>query len=212
MGPHNSTYSTFPLKERHFSQNVLLSAEMLNMLNSLAQGSPSNFPQNIQQIQHIQHFCRKKHSRVQHIQHFPWKNDIFLKKCFSLLKCWICWIPLTMCACACACVRVCVCVCVCACVCVCVCEWVVSRIRIWLYNIHTEPNFGHTKKTRFYYKPPEKCHFAIFEGNRRGRDHIYIYIYICMLWSYYLGHVWGFLIVTNWATFVFWKGCLSKTL
>ena len=32
-----------------------------------------------------------------------------------------------------------------------------------------------------------------------------------MLWSYYLGHVWGFLIVTNWATFVFFrKGCLSK--
>ena len=31
-----------------------------------------------------------------------------------------------------------------------------------------------------------------------------------MLWSYYLGHVWGFLIVTNWATFVFLKGCLSK--
>ena len=40
--------------------------------------------------------------------------------------------------------------------------------------------------------------------------YIYIYIYIYMLWSYYLGHVWGFLIVTNWATFVFWKGCFSK--
>ena len=26
-----------------------------------------------------------------------------------------------------------------------------------------------------------------------------------MLWSYYLGHVWGFLIVTNWATFVFFE-------
>ena len=29
--------------------------------------------------------------------------------------------------------------------------------------------------------------------------------YIYMLWSYYLGHVWGFLIVTNWATFVFFE-------
>ena len=47
MGPQNSTYSTFPLKERHFSENVLLSAEMLNMLNSLARGhlliSPKTF-------------------------------------------------------------------------------------------------------------------------------------------------------------------------
>ena len=34
-GAQNSTYSTFPLKERHFSENVLLSAEMLNMLNPL---------------------------------------------------------------------------------------------------------------------------------------------------------------------------------
>ena len=37
-----------------------------------------------------------------------------------------------------------------------------------------------------------------------------VYIYIYMLWSYYLGHVWGFLIVTNWATFVFWKRLFSK--
>ena len=36
-----------------------------------------------------------------------------------------------------------------------------------------------------------------------------IYIYIC-LWSYYLGHVWGFLIVTNWATFVFLKRLFSR--
>ena len=36
--------------------------------------------------------------------------------------------------------------------------------------------------------------------------------YIYMLWSYYLGHVWGFLVVTNWATFVFFeKAVLSKT-
>ena len=39
---------------------------------------------------------------------------------------------------------------------------------------------------------------------------IYIYIYIYILWSYYLGHVWGFLIVTNWATFVFLKRLLFK--
>ena len=31
-----------------------------------------------------------------------------------------------------------------------------------------------------------------------------------MLWSYYLGHVWGFLIVTNWATFVFLKRLFVK--
>ena len=37
-----------------------------------------------------------------------------------------------------------------------------------------------------------------------------LYIYICMLWSYYLGHVWGFLIVTNWATFVFLKRLFFK--
>ena len=39
-----------------------------------------------------------------------------------------------------------------------------------------------------------------------GRIHIYIY----MLWRYYLGHVWGFLIVTNWATFVFLKKLFLK--
>ena len=39
---------------------------------------------------------------------------------------------------------------------------------------------------------------------------IYIYIYIYKLWSYYLGHVWGFLIVTNWATFVFLKRLFVK--
>ena len=31
-----------------------------------------------------------------------------------------------------------------------------------------------------------------------------------MLWSYYLGHVWGFLIITNWATFVFLKRLFVK--
>ena len=34
--------------------------------------------------------------------------------------------------------------------------------------------------------------------------------YIYILWSYYLGHVWGFLIVTNWATFVFLKRLFVK--
>ena len=39
---------------------------------------------------------------------------------------------------------------------------------------------------------------------------IYIYIYIYMLWSYYLGHAWGFLMVINWATFVFLKTLFVK--
>ena len=34
--------------------------------------------------------------------------------------------------------------------------------------------------------------------------------YIYMLWSYYLGHVLGLLIVTNWATFVFLKRLFVK--
>ena len=33
--PQNSTYSTFPLKERHFSENVFLFVEMLNILGML---------------------------------------------------------------------------------------------------------------------------------------------------------------------------------
>ena len=37
-----------------------------------------------------------------------------------------------------------------------------------------------------------------------------IYIYIYLLWSYYLGHVWGFLIVTNWATFVFFEKAVCQ--
>ena len=37
-----------------------------------------------------------------------------------------------------------------------------------------------------------------------------IYIYIYMLWSYYLGHVWGSLMVTNWATYVFLKRLFVK--
>ena len=35
-------------------------------------------------------------------------------------------------------------------------------------------------------------------------------LYIYMLWSYYLGQVWGFLIVTSWATFVFLKRLFVK--
>ena len=38
----------------------------------------------------------------------------------------------------------------------------------------------------------------------------YIYIYIYALWSYYLGHVLGFLMVTNWAMFVFLKRLFVK--
>ena len=33
MGHRNSTYSAFPLKGTHFLRNVLLSGEILNMLN-----------------------------------------------------------------------------------------------------------------------------------------------------------------------------------
>ena len=51
--------------------------------------------------------------------------------------------------------------------------------------------------------PSPKC-WA--QGKKSG-----VCIYTYMLWSYYLGHVSGFLLVTNWATFVvFLKGCLSK--
>ena len=68
---HDSTYSTFQLKEAFLGQKTLLSAEMLNMLNVLGLWSeisvkleephgPKNI-QHIQQIQHIQHFSRKKH-------------------------------------------------------------------------------------------------------------------------------------------------------
>ena len=37
-----------------------------------------------------------------------------------------------------------------------------------------------------------------------------LYIYIMALRSYYLGHVWGFLIVANWAAFVFLKRLFVK--
>ena len=43
-------------------------------------------------------------------------------------------------------------------------------------------------------------------GRKRGERHIYIY----MLWSYYQGHVLGFFMVTNWATFVFLKRLFVK--
>ena len=40
--------------------------------------------------------------------------------------------------------------------------------------------------------------------------YVYVDVYVYVLWSYYLGHVWGFLIVTNWATFVFLKKLFLK--
>ena len=47
LSSSSPTYSTFPLKEAHFLKKMLLSAEMLNMLNSLARGhlliSPKTF-------------------------------------------------------------------------------------------------------------------------------------------------------------------------
>ena len=91
-GPQNSTYSTFPLKEAHFLKKMLLSAEMLNMLNSLARGhlliSPKTF--NIFNIFNISAerstFWFNMGPRIQHIQHFPWKKTFFLRKCASF--CW----------------------------------------------------------------------------------------------------------------------------
>ena len=53
----------------------------------------------------------------------------------------------------------------------------------------------------FYYKTGGKMAFLSKMWAQKWSKAIYIYIYV--LWSYYLGHVWGFLIVTNWATFVF---------
>ena len=74
---------------------MLLSGEMLNMLNFLGGeledkggGSPG-FPQNIQHIQHIQHFCRKKHILIQqappefNIFNISAERSIFLRKCAS---------------------------------------------------------------------------------------------------------------------------------
>ena len=49
---------------------------------------------------------------------------------------------------------------------------------------------------------------AIFGPSFDSTADMYIYIY--MLWSYYLGHVWGILMVTNWATFVFFKRLFGK--
>ena len=40
--------------------------------------------------------------------------------------------------------------------------------------------------------------------------YIHIYIHMYVLWSYYLGHVLGFLMVTNWATFAFLKRLFVK--
>ena len=53
---------------------------------------------------------------------------------------------------------------------------------------------------------PKMCALNRFNGYMA----LFTYIYICILWSYYLGHVWGLLMVTNWATFVFLKTLFVK--
>ena len=68
-------------------------------------------------------------------------------------------------------------------------------MRIWLYNIQeilkgkgflVSPNLGTLGQPVFYYKTPENAILQFFDGNKRGRGHICIYIYIHMLWSHYL--------------------------
>ena len=83
------------------NKNVLLSGEMLNMLNVLgkAWGPPpplsSSSPQ---KIQHIQHFPWKKHifsknaSFSWNVEYVEFWGACWIKMCFFLQKCWICWI------------------------------------------------------------------------------------------------------------------------
>ena len=84
--PKHSTYSTFPqIQEAHFLKKMLLSVVMLNVVspsgNWGVQKGPVSF-KNIQHIQPIQHFRRKKHflseafEHIQHIQHFCRKKHI----------------------------------------------------------------------------------------------------------------------------------------
>ena len=85
-----------------FPKKVLLSAEMLNMLNYFASSwslLASHRPQKIQHIQHIQHFSRKKHifqtldptwSNIFNIS--AERSTFLIPLAFFLLKCWICWI------------------------------------------------------------------------------------------------------------------------
>ena len=85
-----------------FPKKVLLSAEMLNMLNYFASSwslLASHRPKKIQHIQHIQHFSRKKHifqtldptwSNIFNIS--AERSTFLIPLAFFLLKCWICWI------------------------------------------------------------------------------------------------------------------------
>ena len=64
---HGPKSGSFSRKNSTCAENVLLSAEMLNMLNVLgvwfdisARLEDPYGPKNIQHIQHIQHFSRKK--------------------------------------------------------------------------------------------------------------------------------------------------------
>ena len=85
-----------------FPKKVLLSAEMLNMLNyfaSIWSLLASHRPKKTQHIQHIQHFSRKKHIFQTlgptwfNIFNISAERSTFLiPLAFFLLKCWICWI------------------------------------------------------------------------------------------------------------------------
>ena len=164
MGPRNSTYSTFRLEERHFSKNVLLSSEMLNMLNSLARGhlliSPKTF--NIFNISsESSTFWFNMGPRIQHIQHFPGKKHFFEKMCFLQGNCWICWI--------------------------------FSAMYVWMGDVQNEnlvieytrdikregclvsPNLGTLGKPVFYYKTPCKNAFLAFLKATDEAVAIYIY-------------------------------------
>ena len=56
--PENSTYSTFPLKEAHFLKKMLLSGEMLNMLNSgpHVESKCASFCRNVEYVEYVECF------------------------------------------------------------------------------------------------------------------------------------------------------------
>ena len=71
--------------------------------------------------------------------------------------------------------------------CVCVCEWVVSRIRIWLYNMQeilkrkgflVSPNLGTLGKPVFYYKTLKMPFFPFLTATEEAVAYLYIYTHI----------------------------------
>ena len=68
--------------------------------------------------------------------------------------------------------------------CVCVCEWVVSRIRIWLYNMQeilkrkgflVSPNLSTLGKPVFYYKTLKMPFFPFLTATEEAVAYLYIY-------------------------------------